>query len=276
MNQNNSSVINFYSLSGINNCIGENITIAINNMSDYSNKNNENNSRPNDNNEITFIRKKRKFSEENNKNKFSIFTPSKENNDLRRFINNNSSKHSNTISEQKRPDSLDKKEKQKNIKGRKYDNDLIMKKIKKRFLKDLKNKVNENLKSERCRVQFKYFPPLFADNLTKEINKYFLDKTLKDLFSTDFIKYMEDKNIKIENTDKSNYEHNKSVLNTLKRNPKYKKKFDFFNRTYFELFNEYLVSKEFEIAINDLKKEDEEYIKKYINKANNFMLDFIK
>ena len=59
MNQNNSSVINFYSLSGINNCIGENITIAINNMSDYSNKNNENNSRPNDNNEISFICKKR-------------------------------------------------------------------------------------------------------------------------------------------------------------------------------------------------------------------------
>ena len=110
MNQNNSSVINFYSLSGINNCIGENIT---NNMSDYSNKNNENNSRPNDNNEISFICKKRKLSEEKNKNKFSIFTPSKENNDLRRFINNNSSKHSNTISEQKRPDSLNKKEKQK-------------------------------------------------------------------------------------------------------------------------------------------------------------------
>ena len=73
---------------------------------------------------------------------------------------------------------------------------MIRKKIKKRFLKDLKNKVNKTLKSEGCRVQFKYFPPLFADNLTKEINKYFLDKTLKDLFSTDFIKYMEDKNIK--------------------------------------------------------------------------------
>ena len=258
MNQNNSSIINFYSLSRINNCIGENLTIVINdlssmnnNMSDYSIKNNKNN-------EISFICKKRKF----------FFTPSEENNDLRRFINNSS--------EQKGSNSLNKKEKQNNIKRRKYDNDLIMKKIKKRFLKDLKNKVNENLKSERCRVQFKYFPPLFADNLTKEINKCFLDKTLKDLFSTDFIKYMEDKNIKIENTDKSNYEHNKSVLNTLKRNPKYKKKFDFFNRTYFELFNEYLVSKEFEIAINDLKKEDEEYIKKYINKANNFMLDFIK
>ena len=154
---------------------------------------------------------------------------------------------------------------------------MIRKKIKKRFLKDLKNKVNKNLKSEGCRVQFKYFPPLFADNLTKEINKYFLDKTLKDLFSTDFIKFMEDKNIKMENTDKSNYEHNKSVLYTLKRNPKYKKKFDFFNLTYFELFNEYLVSKEFEIAIDDLKKEeDEEYIKKYINIAKNLMIYFMK
>ncbi len=256
--------------------LGENVNIVINYRSDYSNKNNENNSRPNDNNEISFISKKRKFSEENNKNKFSIFTPSEEN-------NNCSSKNSNTISEQKGCDSLNKKEKtkkKKNIKKRKYDNDLIRKKIKKRFLKDLKNKVNKTLKSEGCRVQFKYFPPLFADNLSKDINNDFLDKTLKDLFSTDFIKFMEDrniKNLKIEDTDKSNYEHNISVLNTLKRNPKYKKKFDFFNRTYFELFNEYLVSKEFEIAIDDLKKEeDEEYIIKYINKANNFMLDFIK
>ena len=89
---------------------------------------------------------------------------------------------------------------------------------------------------------------------------------------------MDDRNIKIEDTDKSNYEHNISVLNTLKRNPKYKKKFDFFDLTYFVLFNEYLVSKEFEMAIGDLKKEeeDEEYIKKYINKANNLMIYFIR
>ena len=276
MNKNNSFTIDFNSLSGKNNCPGDNINIVINNMSDYSNINNVN-SRPNDNNEISFISKKRKFSEENNKNKFSIFTPNEEDNDLRRFINNSSTKNSNKIPEQKGDDSLNKKEKQNNIKRRKYDNDLIMKKIKKRFLKDLKNKVNKNLKSEGCRKQFKYFPPLFADNLSKDINNDFLDKTLKDLFSTNFIKYMEDKNIKIENTDKSNYEHNKSVLDTLKRNPKYKKKFDFFNLTYFELFNEYLVSKEFKIVIDDLKKEeDEEYIKKYINEANNLMIYFIR
>ena len=138
----------------------ENINIVINdlssmnnNMSDYSIKNNKNN-------EISFICKKRKF----------FFTPSEENNDLRRFINNSS--------EQKGSNSLNKKEKQNNIKRRKYDNDLIMKKIKKRFLKDLKNKVNKNLKSEGCRKQFKYFPPLFADNLTKDINKNFLVETL--------------------------------------------------------------------------------------------------
>ena len=301
----------FFKSSDINSYekLGENVNIVINYRSDYSNKNNENNSRPNDNNKISLISKKRKFSEENNKNKFSIFTPSEEN-------NNCSSKNSNTISEQKGCNSLNKKEKtkkQKNIKKRKYDNDLIRKKIKKRFLKDLKNKVNKTLKSEGCRVQFKYFPPLFADNLSKDINNDFLDKTLKDLFSTDFIKFMEDrniKNLKIEDTDKSNYEHNISVLNTLKRNPKkYKKKFNFFNVTYNELFNEYLKSKEFEIAIDELekkefkiaidelkkefkiaidelkkkefeiyidelKKEVKEYIKKYIDEANNLMMYF--
>ena len=270
---------------------GKNINIVINDMSDYFNINNESNSMSNDNNEICFISKKRMLSEENHNNNSSIFTPSENDKDLKRFINedknNNeiSSENSNIISEQKRHHSLNKKEKkkkQKNIKGRKYDNDLIMKKIKKRFLKDLKNKVNENLKLERCRKQFKYFPPLFADNLTKEINKSFLHKTLKDLFSTDFVKIMEEKNIKkkIDNTDSSNYEHNISVLDTLKRNPKYKQKFEFFNLTYAQLFKDYLVSKEFEIAIDDLKEEeeeeDEEYIKKYIIIANNYIDYFSK
>ena len=47
--------------------------------------------------------------------------------------------------------------------------------------------------------------------------------------------------------------------------------------TYFQLFNEYLASKEFEMAIDDLKKEeDEEYIKKYINIAKNLMIYFMK
>ena len=48
--------------------------------------------------------------------------------------------------------------------------------------------------------------------------------------------------------------------------------------TYFQLYNEYLASKEFEIAIDDFKKEgeDEEYIKKYINEANNLMIYFIR
>ncbi len=88
---------------------------------------------------------------------------------------------------------------------------------------------------------------------------------------------MEEKNIKkkIDNTDSSNYEHNISVLDTLKRNPKYKQKFEFFNLTYAQLFKDYLVSKEFEIAIDDLKEEeeeeDEEYIKKYIIIANNYI-----
>ena len=264
----------------INSYSGENINIVNNNLSSMNNEMSDYSKKNNKNNEISLTGKKRKFSEEKNKNNFSIFTPSEENDDLRRFINNCSSKNSNTISEQKRLDSLNKKEtpkKQKNT--RKYDSDLIRKKIKKRFLKDLKYNVNKNLKLEGCKKQFKYFPPLFADNLTKEINKYFLNKTLKDLFSTDLIKFMEDKNIKIEDTNKSNYEKNISVLNTLKRNPKkYKNKFDFFNMTYFQLYNEYLASKEFEISIDDFKKEgeDEEYIKKYINEANNLMTYFIK
>ena len=47
--------------------------------------------------------------------------------------------------------------------------------------------------------------------------------------------------------------------------------------TYFELFNEYLISKEFEMTIDVLKKEeDKEYIKKYINEANNLMTYFKK
>ena len=85
---------------------------------------------------------------------------------------------------------------------------------------------------------------------------------------------MGEKNIKIEDTDKSNYEQNISVLNTLKRNPKkYKKKFNFFNVTYYELFNEYLDSKEFEESIYDLRRKKFyfDYIQNYIQIAENLV-----
>ena len=94
-------------------------------------------------------------------------------------------------------------------------------------------------------------------------------KKFEDFLLTDIMEFMKDK--KTKNTDLTNYEKNISVLEDLKRN---KCRFDFLDKTIIELFNEYLKSKEFKMIIDNLKnknKEEKEYIKKYIYKANDFI-----
>ena len=262
------------------------------------NINNESNSRPNDNNEnlnfkeennCVFIGKKRKFSEENNRNQFYIFTQSENDNDSRRLINEVknanyikiyfSTETFNSTSEEEKHNSINKKEKKKkrkNNKSRKDDADMITKKIKTKFLKLLKIKINEILKSAGSKKKFTYLQPSFIENLKKNINIRIFNATLEELLLTNFIDFMEDKNIK--KTDYTNYEHNKSVLEFLKNNKKYKDvNFDFLNMTYVQIFNEYLNSKEFEMEIDKLKKKKSmEYIKNYIINTFNFFNFFLK
>ena len=160
-----------------------------------------------------------------------------------------------------------------NVQKRKENSDNIRKKIKSRFLKVLRNTVNERLKIAGSQKFFKFLSQKFISNISKEKNKAALDLTFKEIFSKDFSEG-ETK----DQAEYNNYYHNLEVLNYLEKNKEISENsnFNIFkNMKYSQIFNEYLKSKEFEIEIASLKreKENEKYIKDYIIKASD-LIDF--
>ena len=258
---------------------------AENDKLNSSNTNHESNAGLNDNSEsynITkenkFLNKKRKFIEENP----FIFIPTENNNDFRKLINEVkndiikndkikmyfSNNNSDDVSNQK------KGKKKKNITCRKENTDNINKKIKTRFLKLLRNYMNKKLKAARCKKQFKYIQQTCASNTNKDFNKEMLSMKLKDFFTKNILVSMNVKNIK--KTDLTNYEYNKKVYEHLIKN---NYNFNFLDKTFIELFDEYLNSKQFEEEIDNLRnnnKEKLEYIKNYIIKAIIFRNHYCK
>ena len=164
--------------------------------------------------------------------------------------------------------------KKKNIQRRKDNSDNITKKIKTRFLKTLKNKINEKLKIAGSKKYFKYLPQAFISDLSKVKNNSILNMTYKEILTNNFIKWR-----KSDLNGINNYLYNKSVLDYLENNKDTFKNLNFniFNMTYSQLYKEYLESKEFEMEIANLTKiETLKYIKNYIVKANNFFKFFSK
>ena len=162
-----------------------------------------------------------------------------------------------------------KKPKEKNIEHRKDNADNIRKKIKVKFHKFLKNAINEKLKKAGSKFLFKALSQDFITNITKEKNKQILDLPLKKIFSLNF-----------SDKENKNKEFNLKVLEYLDKNHNISEKSNFNkikNMKYEQAFNEYLLSKEFKIAISTLKKDNEndKYIKNYIIKAHNF-INFFK
>ena len=199
----------------------------------------------------SFIGKKREFSKENDKNKFSIFTPPEKKDELRRFINLLN------IEENQNNDRI----------RRQLYTDVFLKIIKKIFFKLLIIRANEILQSAGCEQKFKHLPPSFVYNIQKKNNKKILDVTFKDLFSINLVEFVGNREAK--RSDIINYKHNKAVLEYLEKN---NLQFDFLNKTYSQLFNEYLESKEFLVEIGNLKgRKGDIYIKNYIDKAQNFV-----
>jgi hypothetical protein len=171
----------------------------------------------------------------------------------------------NSISDKKICVNIYQRSKQK--KDRKYYADDMRKKIKARFLKDLKNAVNEKLKYAKAKVLFSYLPQNFVKNPNKNINKEVLDMTFKEVFTNNF------DNIK-ENKTKSYLrysQYNTSVINYLEENEVVGEKSNYNsykNMKYKEIYDEYLNSREFEENINKIiNDESEEYAKKYIELA---------
>ena len=143
--------------------------------------------------------------------------------------------------------------------------------MKSRFLKVLKNSINEKLKLAGSKKFFNFLPQTFVSNISKDKNRDIFDSTFKDIFTKNFC-YNKNGN----QSDIKKYEHNKSVIDYLERNKEIAEKSNysnFKNMKFYQIFYEYLKSREFESEIISLRmeKENEKYIRKYIFKACNFI-----
>ena len=205
-----------------------------------------------------------------NSSKLNIFTSSDYNNDIRKMINN-------TLNDIyiNNKDNLESKKKRNKKRithaKRKQSSDNIRKKIKARFFKTLKKTINERLKSAGSQYIFTNLPQTFIINLSRIFNKSIFDLTIKQLFSKNF-----SNNNKGKKADLQKYNHNLFVLKYLENKKDICEKSNFNiikDMKYSQVFNEYLISKEFEFEISTLiqQRENDKYIKNYIIKARNFL-----
>jgi hypothetical protein len=181
------------------------------------------------------------------------------------------------------------RKKVKEKKKRREKPDDIRKKIKSRFLKAIKNRMNQMLKSAKSKEFFDFLPQCFICNISKHANKSIINMKFKDLMSQKFFKDSnEEKDFikeifmqKKTNPDKKKYDNNVKTLKYLDKNNEICRKSNFNvigNMTVKELFKEYLKSEEFEKEVEKLKDEqnDDKYIKDYILKAYGFIRYFSK
>ena len=233
------------------------------NFCNLDNSSNINDSSINDNsisiiireiNEMSLIGKKRKLFNIVYPNHFIIFNKSEIDNYIKQFIKESLKNKKSKISNNERK--------------RKYCSDNIRKKIKTRFLKNLKNRVNEQLRLAGSKKYFNYLQMEFISNISKEINKSALDLTFKELFSKNF-----SSSEKYCLSSLNNYKSNISVIEYLEKEKEISKKskYDIFKDIkIYQIYEEYLGSKEFENDIyNLIRKENYDYIKKYIQLAFN-------
>ena len=156
---------------------------------------------------------------------------------------------------------------------RKDNSDNIRKKIKARFLKALKIRVNEKLKFVGSKNYFKYLPQKFVCDISKAKNILYLDLTFKDIFSKNFFEGR-----RMSDSDLMNYKNNISTIEYLEQNNDISEKSNynnFKNMKLKDIYNEYLESTHFENDINNLKddNENDKYITDYVIKAKN-LIDF--
>ena len=156
--------------------------------------------------------------------------------------------------------------------ARKDNRDNIRKKIKRGFLNHaLIKKLNDKLRNIGSKKYFERFPQNFVSDVNQKRNKEILNMTLREIF--------EKKELFIHENEKglSNYSHNLKVVESeeIRENEEFKK---ILNKSFRELFEEYINSDEFKIEeINRLKKKNgEEYISKYIYLAKNLIEFFSK
>ena len=151
------------------------------------------------------------------------------------------------------------------IKRRRENQDNIRKKLKTVFFNTfLRKKINEILNNKHSRLYFEKFPISFVNDIRKNTNKDVIDKTLLEIILN--------KELYSEN-DLSNYNHNIKVVENkeVKQIGELKK---ILNKTFREIFEEFINSKEFNIdEINRLKNNnlDNIYIERYIYQSKHFI-----
>ena len=144
---------------------------------------------------------------------------------------------------------------------RKDNKDNIRTKIKRGFFNSaLINKLNDKLKSIGSTKYFMKFPQNFVSDISQKRNKEIVNMTLKEIFEKKDL-YKQENEIGFDN-----YLHNLKVIQSeiIKENSEFKK---ILNKTFRELYEEYINSDEFKIGeIGRLKehKMEDDYIKKYI------------
>ena len=161
-------------------------------------------------------------------------------------------------------------------KKRKYKPDDIRKKIKVRFHKTLKNIINQNLKKVCSKEFFDFLPQCFLSNVTKKTNAKFLELSLKELLSTDFLKELNKEDYRNSKIDFNKYKKNKEVLRYLEENPDISERSGFDaikDKKYKDILKNYFTSAQFEESLYQLKEENEnpEYIVEYIKKAKTYI-----
>ena len=144
---------------------------------------------------------------------------------------------------------------------RKDNKDNMRTKIKRGFFNvALVDKLNDRLKSIGSTKYFMKFPQNFVSDISKRRNKEIVNMTLRDIFEKKEL-YEQENGIGFEN-----YLHNLKVIQSeiVKENSEFNK---ILNKTFRELYEEYINSDEFQIGeIGRLKehKMEDDYIKKYI------------
>ena len=205
---------------------------------------------------------------EKNENEFGFFTPIKEapkhSSDAIKTIKNINSKfpkfQSHCFFNPKLKDDeqitiKNKRLKKKNIQflsrktNRKGMKDNIIKKIKSRFFKAIKNILKEKLQIRyKYKRSFKYLPQKFISNIKKENNRAFWEETLLEFF-------------------KGKLKSDNKALELLKEDKIGEIKLK-------DLFNDYLNSQEFQESIPNSENErnvDQNYIDDYINYSKEFI-----
>ena len=148
--------------------------------------------------------------------------------------------------------------------------DNIREKIKRRFFNVyLLNKLEVLRKKIKCKNYFWKFPSFFAKDVHRNRNKEILNITLREIFEKEELYNHEKVN------GLNNYKHNLNVLQIkeIKENEEFK---EMLNKTFYELYKEYLDDFKTEENKNlNNKKENENYIETYNNLIDNLMEFFL-